>query len=112
MKEISIKIKTVKVGWVRETVHRRGKKFVYGYWRKPRKLLADWTIEPVQDMVMVMDYEAFDNMLKEQFSTMTQDEYEKYLAGVYEDSLANAEDRDALWQEILQTNAHYRNDTP
>ena len=49
-REISIKIKTIRVGWVRETVHRRGKKFVYGYWRKPRKLMAGWTIEPVQDI--------------------------------------------------------------
>ncbi|BBA65599.1 hypothetical protein [Xanthomonas phage XacN1] len=49
-REISIKIKTIRVGWVRETVHRRGKKFVYGYWRKPRKLAAGWTIEPVQDI--------------------------------------------------------------
>lgn len=50
-REISIKIKTIRVGWVRETVHRRGKKFVYGYWRKPRKIAAGWTIEPVQDIV-------------------------------------------------------------
>lgn len=49
-RQISIKIVTVKVGWVRETVHRRGKKFVYGYYRKPRKLLANWTIEPTEDI--------------------------------------------------------------
>lgn len=105
-------MKTIKIGWVRETVHHRGKKFVYGYWRKPNKFETDWTIEPVQDIVIDMDNEVFNNMLKEQFSKMTQEEYENYLAGLYECSLANAEDREALWQEILQINSIYRNDTP
>ena len=64
VKEISIKIKTIRVGWVRQTVHHRGKKFVYGYWRKPRKLAAGWTIEPVQDIVCYHDMSMEEELTK------------------------------------------------
>lgn len=93
MREISIKIKTVKVGWERKTVNRRGKKFVYGSWKKPHSLKVNWTTEPVQPIKMVHDLKSLETLVAKLLGSLSQEEYNKVSAFVDEGLSKTGEER-------------------
>ena len=57
---LQIKLVHKRIGWQRNTIHRRGKKFNYGYYRNHPKLNVDWTVEGIVDLPPQLSQELYE----------------------------------------------------
>lgn len=70
-KTISIKMVTLKFGWKRHAVNRRGKKMVYSKWHKSPKLMAKYTLESIRDLPAQHGIGLEDELVKNFYESIT-----------------------------------------